>query len=910
VQAAAPRISVVVPAHDAAATLPEALDSLLAQTYEDWEAVVVDDGSTDATVAVAERYAGRDSRIRVVRRAQGGASAARNTGVAAARGEWLLLLDADDWLLPHALRTLVDVAGAHEGADAAFGLATRVRASGDAVVDEFGGRDNLFRTAGRTCPFAIHGGIVRRSLVERVGGFDVSLRTCGDWDLWQRVIRAGARIALVDEVVAAYRLRPHSLSLDARQVLRDGLEVIRRVHAHDGRVADPAPVYANGLPAGDAPSASLGLVGWAAGLALGNGHDPTRLLDLVEPVDGQVVDATAVAVGLCLAAPIARGRPVSAWLELWPELEQPSRTFAAALEERLGAAGFAERMLCAFEREAVARSDPAEPFRIGTTYVLPIELADGVGRIPHLPDVERLHCVVRLGGTRVGSVQAAACDGAVLPDVLADGIVAELAWSILGVVHERARRDSASISDDRWEFFLQQLWGLAWRKSDFYDRARPDDRDGADLRVARDGPLFVEIAHELPTVRLRARSVRVVPVLAGIPLGIVRVPAPRGVVRPQALRAAINASAGFELCRIALREGVLGRSLESEASLRARLAAAASARGSTPVATVSSTTVVLERRAPWEIGTSVSRRASFPVDALDDVLAAAATASEPVRPARDAAEAILYDPEAFEPQLRSDARPSIVVRTARRLARRQTSDRLPILMYRRVADEGAPTTARHRVSPSTFAEQLRWLSGNGYRTVSIGDWHRAMVVRTPLRGRCVALTFDGGYRDFLTAAWPLLRRHGFSATVTLVTGAVGGTSSWDAAYGDEAELLTWDEILELHRAGIEFGAHSATHRPLTTLPVVEVVQEAARSRAAIQRRLGRVERLFAYPDGDTDELVQHLVGAVGYATGLAARPRAASLEDSPLSLPRIEISGADTVDDLAAKLWYEHDGRA
>jgi peptidoglycan/xylan/chitin deacetylase (PgdA/CDA1 family) len=415
----------------------------------------------------------------------------------------------------------------------------------------------------------------------------------------------------------------------------------------------------------------------------------------------------------------------------------------------------------------------------------------------------------------------------------------------------------------------------------------------------------VEIAHELPDVRTRRRKLSVVPTVAGVPLGVVHVPALSGVVRAQVLRAAINSAAGLELCRVALREGVLGHPLSREPSLRARLAAAA--RTKTRRENGSPGTVVLERRTPWEIGTSVSRRASLPVGAVDDVVAAAVTASEPVRTPTEAATALVYRPEAFQygSATGGEARPPLPLRALRRLVLRETTERLPILMYHRIAADGPPATTGNRVSPSAFAEQLQWLRANGYRTVSIREWYDAMVARRPLRGRCVALTFDDGYRDFLTAAWPLLRRHKFSATVLLVTDAVGGTSHWDAGYDDEAELLTWDEIVDLQRAGVEFGAHSATHPALTTLPVVEVVREAARSRAAIQRRLGRVERIFAYPYGDTDEVVQHLVGAVGYVAGLSSRTGAATLDDSPLSLPRIEVAGGNTVDDLAAKLWLE-----
>ena len=95
-------VSVVIAAHNAAATLGETLGSLRIQTQGDWEAVVVDDGSTDDTAAIAERYAARDSRIRVVRQARQGPGPARNTGIALSRHLWLLFLDAEDIVKPAA----------------------------------------------------------------------------------------------------------------------------------------------------------------------------------------------------------------------------------------------------------------------------------------------------------------------------------------------------------------------------------------------------------------------------------------------------------------------------------------------------------------------------------------------------------------------------------------------------------------------------------------------------------------------------------------------------------------------------------------------------------------------------------------------------------------------------------------
>ncbi|MGF1482212.1 MAG: glycosyltransferase family 2 protein [Cyanophyceae cyanobacterium] len=94
------KVSIVIPAHNSAATLEETLSSVRAQTFAEWEAIIVNDGSFDQTETVAQCLADEDSRIQVVRQPQGGVSAARNTGIVRAQHDWLLFLDADDWLAP------------------------------------------------------------------------------------------------------------------------------------------------------------------------------------------------------------------------------------------------------------------------------------------------------------------------------------------------------------------------------------------------------------------------------------------------------------------------------------------------------------------------------------------------------------------------------------------------------------------------------------------------------------------------------------------------------------------------------------------------------------------------------------------------------------------------------------------
>src|SRR6185503_4976321 len=126
--AGTPLITVVVAARDAAITVCEALDSLRAQTFADWECIVVDDGSSDSTGALARSYA-PDRRFIVIGQEPLGASAARNTGIASARGEWLLFLDADDWLVPEALERLA-AAAAGSGLDGVHAGWARVAADG------------------------------------------------------------------------------------------------------------------------------------------------------------------------------------------------------------------------------------------------------------------------------------------------------------------------------------------------------------------------------------------------------------------------------------------------------------------------------------------------------------------------------------------------------------------------------------------------------------------------------------------------------------------------------------------------------------------------------------------------------------------------------------------------------------
>jgi peptidoglycan/xylan/chitin deacetylase (PgdA/CDA1 family) len=236
-----------------------------------------------------------------------------------------------------------------------------------------------------------------------------------------------------------------------------------------------------------------------------------------------------------------------------------------------------------------------------------------------------------------------------------------------------------------------------------------------------------------------------------------------------------------------------------------------------------------------------------------------------------------------------------------RLAPERVSS-VPILMYHRIAADGPVALERFRVAPKLFALQMATLHRAGYRTIGLGDWIRAMAQHKPLLGKPVILTFDDGYRDFLTAAMPTLRVHGFSATVFLVADRIGGTAHWDAGYGEPARLLSWEEVRALQEAGIEFGCHSSLHRPMTGMRRTELVEDTMRARAILEEGLAIPIRTLAYPYGAENEFVRRVIKRLGFRAAVSCGPGISQLGDNPLRLPRIEVPGGCTPERLLASL--------
>ena len=218
-----PLVSVIIPAYNYAQYLAEAIDSVLAQTYEPIEVIVVDDGSTDNTPQILAHYA---DRIRAIRQRNQGESVARNTGISAARGEMIALLDADDTWEKTALTDLVAVLKQATDIGLVFGVLTLVDAQGTPLGRRYPEKipdpirkvplpslQDSCRLEGPVLATMLKFGtffipsstVICKSWIDRVGGFVPGLQRAQDRDMWYKLAAAGCPMAFVQKSVGRYR---------------------------------------------------------------------------------------------------------------------------------------------------------------------------------------------------------------------------------------------------------------------------------------------------------------------------------------------------------------------------------------------------------------------------------------------------------------------------------------------------------------------------------------------------------------------------------------------------------------------------------------------------------------------------------------------------------------------------------
>ena len=227
----------------------------------------------------------------------------------------------------------------------------------------------------------------------------------------------------------------------------------------------------------------------------------------------------------------------------------------------------------------------------------------------------------------------------------------------------------------------------------------------------------------------------------------------------------------------------------------------------------------------------------------------------------------------------------------------------PILMYHKIAEVDPLSTLKgHFVAPALFSRHLRLLSLLGYASVPLTDWNAPTGPKKP-----AILTFDDGYRDFVTEAVPLMAKFGMTGTVFMVSNQLGGSNQWDVSDGDvQLPLMTPGEAKQAVAAGHLVGSHTADHVHLDRIDPAAAQLQISESKERLESEVGTKIETFCYPYGGMNADVQRWVAEAGYLCACSTDKGLAHSTSNPFALPRINVRRDTSVPILLYKLLREH----
>jgi glycosyltransferase involved in cell wall biosynthesis len=234
-----PTVDVIIPTYNSARYLPTSIESVMAQTFDDWKILLVDDGSTDDTAEVIAPYVERlGSKLQYIRQKNGGVSAARNTGLRHVTAEFVALLDADDVWLPCRLAESLKCFDDRPEVGMSYGLISWIDQDGK-VINTFGG--NPEHAEGRIARYIYTRQVqmptstmmFRKACADKVGGFDESLLATEDRDLWLRMA-FHYEVAVASKVISLYRTSPDSLTSSSDRMLKAQTRFIEKHYGSPG----------------------------------------------------------------------------------------------------------------------------------------------------------------------------------------------------------------------------------------------------------------------------------------------------------------------------------------------------------------------------------------------------------------------------------------------------------------------------------------------------------------------------------------------------------------------------------------------------------------------------------------------------------------------------------------------------
>lgn len=228
---------------------------------------------------------------------------------------------------------------------------------------------------------------------------------------------------------------------------------------------------------------------------------------------------------------------------------------------------------------------------------------------------------------------------------------------------------------------------------------------------------------------------------------------------------------------------------------------------------------------------------------------------------------------------------------------------IPILTFHALDETDAPIS----FSPVMFARALKRWHAEGWRTLSLFDAVCHLREGIPFSPKSFVMTFDDGYASVYRAAFPCLRKYGMTATLFIAPGEKGGSGQTPLPRLYGREMLRWNEIREMDAQGMDFGAHSLTHRDLTQLPEEELEREVRVSGEILQDALGHAIPFFCYPKGYSNARVRE-VTARYYQGACSDRLGIANSASDLYALERVEMFylRAPRAADLFMSRWFPY----
>lgn len=203
------------------------------------------------------------------------------------------------------------------------------------------------------------------------------------------------------------------------------------------------------------------------------------------------------------------------------------------------------------------------------------------------------------------------------------------------------------------------------------------------------------------------------------------------------------------------------------------------------------------------------------------------------------------------------------------------SQDIPALNYHKVDNY------HHALSipPGEFEEQIKYLHDNGYHSINPDDLVANIKYGNALPDKPILITFDDGYADNYSNAYPILKKYNFTATIFIITNMVG----------KDPRFVTWEQVREMQESGFVFASHTVNHLPLTNLPADQIENELVQSRDEITQQLGVTPKYFAYPTGAYNLQIEDIVRKTGYTAAFTIRYGQDGPKSDLYALERIPI---------------------